>query len=679
VTPRAQRWIRAGVWIVLVVPALYQLVLLGTAIAGRVGYPYDLEWMEGGMLHHAMRLRAGYSIYPPPSIEFIPYLYTPLYPGLLAVFGGVFGLGYTLGRMISVLSLIGIAAVGAASIASPRFRHVSRATAWSGVVIALGLFAAIYPYVEGWYDLVRADTLFLFMVTGGLAAAAHWTTAGTDWSGHIRVAAVAAILALSFFAKQTGIFYVALGAAIVVAINWRRITAYIVVAGVIGLGFTGILSAATNGWFWTYIREIHSAHDFNMDRFWKSFGNILGHFPAMTIIVVITLGVVGYTWLRPPAAGSRRELPRQARPFLLWTSAFAVSTLVGAIGWGTEFAHFNAYMPAFLHGALATGAAIPALAACIGILFGAERRVAIAIDLVPMAAAIALGVTLYSARWSPRAFVPTDADVAAGNRLIGHLATLEGDVWMPSHPWYLVLADKTPHVHRMGIKDVTTRQTRVVAGLDDALSSHRFGALVFDDRDLFLELPQIQQYYRPAQRLPADERPRLYTGAKVVPNSIWVPAVPAVPPSGATTLFDFETAGWDRWTRSGAAWGPSPVAEPQPGQDLVIGATGRRFATSIIGGDVATGRMTSPSFPIKGAKISLKLGGLSDTTKLRVELWVDGGIVKTAAVPLPGGDTLRTVTWDVTELSGKDGTLVLVDDSTEGHLDVDDVWIWANP
>ena len=40
---------------------------------------------------------------------------------------------------------------------------------------------------------------------------------------------------------------------------------------------------------------------------------------------------------------------------MLWTAAFAVSTLVGAIGWGTEFARFKAYMPAFLHGAFAAG------------------------------------------------------------------------------------------------------------------------------------------------------------------------------------------------------------------------------------------------------------------------------------------------------------------------------------
>lgn len=668
-----RRMLTLAGWTVLGAAGAYQLVLLAIAIGGRVGYPYDLEWMEGGMLHHALRLQTGHPIYAPPSIDFIPYLYTPLYPALLAALGGVFGLTYTLGRMLSVLSLLGIGVVAATSLAGERYRHYSRGPAWAGVVLALGLFAAIYPFVEGWYDLVRADTLFLFLVTAGLAALPRWAVTGEGARGHARIAAGAAILALAFFCKQTGIFYVALGGAVVAVVAWRRAPIYVAVSAALGLGGTAMMNAATHGWFWTYVSRIHRAHDFNMDRFYKSFGNILWHFPALTIVVVIGLGVVGVTWLRT------RELPTQAHPLLLWAATFVVSTLVGAIGWGTEFAHFNAYMPAFLHGALAAGAAIPAIAACAPILYGSRPHARLVEHGAPAVLALALAITLVRAGWDPARFVPTTADRAAGDRLIAHLQSLDGEVWMPSHPWYLVLAGKQPHVHRMGVKDVTTRQTRIVEGLDDALHSRRFSAIVFDDRDLFLELPQLYQYYRPSTKLPADERPHVYTGARVVPDSIWVPAVPATPPAGAKVVFDFEAPTWDRWTRSGPAWGDGPISEPLPGQDLVLGATGVRFADSMHGGDAATGRITSPAFAIDGARITMKLGGGSDTTKLRVELWVDGAIVKTASVPLPAGDTLHTVTWDVAELAGKQGTLVLVDDAADGHLDVDDVWMWSNP
>ena len=330
-------------------------------------------------------------------------------------------------------------------------------------------------------------------------------------------------------------------------------------------------------------------------------------------------------------------------------------------------------MPAFLHGALAAGAALPALAACARIL---RPDIELAGHAAAAVAGLALGLTLIHARWQPRVFMPTTRDVAAGDKLIARIRALDGEVWMPSHPWYLVLAGKQPHVHRMGVKDVTTRQSRVIEGLDDALKTHRFGALVLDDRDLFLELP-LAQYYRPALKLPADERPRVYTGARVVPDSIWVPAVPAKPPAGAKVVFDFEQATWAGWQRSGPAWGDGPVAESRPGQDLVLGATGQRFATSMQGGDAAVGRVTSPPFALDGARLTIKLGGGTDATKLRVELWVAGQIARTGSVPSLGGDQLHDVSLDLGDLRGQQATLVLVDDSPASHLDVDDVWLWS--
>jgi hypothetical protein len=654
----------------LAAPGLYQVALLAIAIGGRLFYPYDLEWMEGGLLHHALRIQTGHGIYTAPSVDFIPYLYTPLYPALLAVLGEIFGVTYTLGRLVSVFSLVGIAAVAMFSIAGKRFEHPSRSIAVAGAVLGLGLFAAVYPYVEGWYDLVRADTLFLFMVTVALAALPRWAKLDEGLRGHARIAAGAAILGLSFFCKQTGVFYVGLGGAIVAVIAWKRAFTYIAVAGVLGLGGTAAANAATHGWFWVYVSKIHRAHDFNMDRFWRSYGYILWHFRALTIVVVIALIATLVVAIRT------RALPKQCQPLLLWSSAYAVSTVVGAVGWGTEFAHFNAYMPAFLHGALAAGAALPALAACARIL---RPDIELAGHAVAAVAGLALALTLIHARWQPSKFVPTDADVAAGDKLIARIRALDGEVWMPSHPWYLVLAGKQPHVHRMGVKDVTARQSRtpgqIIAGLDDALKTHRFSALVLDDRDLQLELP-LAQYYRPALKLPPDERPHVYTGAKVVPDTIWVPAIPAKPPAGAKVVFDFESPTWGAWQRSGPAWGDGPVAESQPGQDLVLGATGKRFATSMFGGEAAIGRVTSPPFTLDGARMTIKLGGGTDATKLRVELWVDRQLARTTSVPSLGGDQLHDVSIDLGDLRGKQATLVFVDDSPTSHLDVDDVWLW---
>lgn len=505
-----------AVWGTLAVPAVYQLALVITAIAGRIAYPYDLEWMEGGMLHHALRIQGGHGVYVAPSIEFIPYLYTPVYPAVVALAGKAFGISYLVGRAISVLALVGIAATAVVSLAG-RTRDPAR---WCGALFALGLFAAAYPHLDGWYDLARADTLFLFAATAGIAALPYLATTGSGIGGHARVAVAAAVLVFAFFCKQTGLFYVGFGGAVIAALRWRRTGTFVAVAGALGLGLCGLMNAISDGWFWIYVSKIHRAHDFSMDRFWRSFGNILWRFPALSIVVLVGAIAVAIT------AMARKPLPVGTRPFLLWSAAFAVSIVVGAVGWGTEFAHFNAYMPAFLHGAFAAGAAIAVIGGCAASWLANERAAGIAAALT----AVALAYTCAHNRWDPQRWMPTPRDVQAGDRLIWRLASETGEVWMPSHPWYLVLAGKAPHVHRMGIKDVTTRQTRTIAGLDDALSARRFSAIVMDNRDVVLELPQVTAHYQRARYLPDNERPRLYSGARVVPDSVWLPRLPTYHP-----------------------------------------------------------------------------------------------------------------------------------------------------
>src|SRR5690348_1839440 len=100
---RASKIVRALA--VLVAACAYAVV--AWLFVRRLFYPYDLEWMEGGMLCHALRLLEGKPIYAAPSVDFIPYLYTPLYPALLAALGRVVGLGYLLARLVSIGSFAG--------------------------------------------------------------------------------------------------------------------------------------------------------------------------------------------------------------------------------------------------------------------------------------------------------------------------------------------------------------------------------------------------------------------------------------------------------------------------------------------------------------------------------------------------------------------------------------------
>jgi len=710
-----RRWAPWVAWIAIGGPALAQIVLMAIAIGGRFAYPYDLEWMEGGLLQHAHRIADGQGIYGPPSVDFIPYLYTPLYPGILAVLGSMFDLTYQLGRAISIAALLGIGALAASILIGATRSSTApvRAASLGGALLALGLFAASYPYVEGWYDLVRADTLFLFLATAGLSMAHRTARIGTGYEGHGRTAAAAAVLAMSFFCKQTGVFFVAAGGIIVLVANWRRAPTFAVTAGILGLGGVGLLQRASGGWFWTYAFEVHQAHDWNVDRFWMSFGNVLWRYPAASIVIALGLGVVAACALR------RRRVTSEARTFLVWVFVYAVSTVTGAIAWGTEFAHFNAYMPALLHGALAAGAAIPALITCGRLLIddserelaaplptpewtapSADRtapitraasesileptrrraeRLAIAAHAAGAVAGVAIAAQLAAAWWHPGRFIPRGSDRRAGDALIAHLAQLEGEVWVPSHPWYAHLAGKRMYVHRMGIKDVTVRKPRPIAGLDEALRRHYFAAIVLDNRDLHLhgELAALNRWYQEDDVLPRGEQPRTVTGATVHPASIWIPAGPPKLPPGGSVIFDFEDAppGWEGWTAEGGAWGGGSVGGALPQQGPVRRAGGKRWITSMHGGDAATGALTSPGFLITSRHLRLRVGGGTDPA-LRVELLVDGIVVRTVSPPPPASERFRDVELEVAGLAGRVARLCFVDGGVGawGHLNVDEIW-----
>jgi hypothetical protein len=629
--------IRRLLYLVAAAPALVQLALLVWAVAHRVAYPYDLEWMEGGLLNHAQRLADGQSIYPPPSVDFIPYLYTPLYPALLAALGRVVGLGYTLGRALSIASLAAVLALGAREILAAR-----RPIAWIGAACFGGFVAATYPWVEGWYDLVRGDTLFLALATAGLVALRAWAARPAG------VAAAAALLALSFFAKQTGVLLVAAGGGALLVLNWRALPIYVAVAGGLGGGGSYLLNRATNGWYWIYIFGVHQQHDTNADRFGRSFLYQFGHFPIMTALIAGSLVAVLVAWRR---TGRR---PAGAGVFLYWSAMFAAGTVIGALGWATQWAHWNAYIPAMTFGAIAAGAALAPLADTT--------------QLGPSAVA-AVAAQLAFVRWSPAPLVPTAADRAAGAQLIARIAAIPGEVFVPSHPWYARLAGKSrTFTHRMGLLDVTYKGSYRVEGLEDALKRGRFAAVIVDDRMQLWELPGLNEGYRLDSRIGA--APRVVSGAQTVPHDLWVRTAEPPPPPGTRVDFDFESGTYAGWTVTGTAWGAAPV-HSAPG---VLGWRGRFFASSNGAGDRPTGTLLSAPFTIAGTMMSLRVGGGSGKgTRVELRDAASGAVLRTASGTR--SFAMLPVVWDVAPLRGRSARIACVDDDSGpwGVLWVDDI------
>src|SRR5262245_23645131 len=73
----------------------------------RVRYPYELEWMEGGIVPPIQVVRAGGPLYREPSLDFTPFIYAPAYYYVCALTSLVTGVGYFAPRLVSLLSILG--------------------------------------------------------------------------------------------------------------------------------------------------------------------------------------------------------------------------------------------------------------------------------------------------------------------------------------------------------------------------------------------------------------------------------------------------------------------------------------------------------------------------------------------------------------------------------------------
>jgi hypothetical protein len=175
---------------VLVGAAAAAAVLTYLAIAlNHLRYPFELEWIEGGMVDAVRRVAAGQRLYAKPTMDYVAFIYGPLWFYVAAAFAKVFGVGFFSARLVSVLSSIGVMALVA--------RFVRREG--GGLLPALlgaGLYAGTYSLACAFGDLARVDALSVLLLVAGLYARRFGASSRSQ-------AAAGALFALAFFTKQS--------------------------------------------------------------------------------------------------------------------------------------------------------------------------------------------------------------------------------------------------------------------------------------------------------------------------------------------------------------------------------------------------------------------------------------------------------------------------------------------
>jgi len=681
--------------------AVTWVLVLAVVFLWRWSFPLELEWMEGGMLHQARRIQLGLSPYPPPSPDYVPFLYTPLYSVVVAGLGFVFPLGYPLGRAVSILAWV---AVSVALWRVVRGEGKPRAHAW----VAVGLAQAGYVFAFRWLDLARPDTLTIALVVWALLLLRH---SGPRPS---RAIGAGVLMALAFWTKQTTAVFVIASGLGALLVDWRRLPIYAGTIAVIDGGGMLLGNALTEGWLWTYVYELHQAHAFNRERFTtKTWGMFLHAWPAVMLVV---LGLVSAGLARLPARLRERFGPRSpspatadakaeaeadpvrgARALAYWSLMAAAGLLASALGYSTQWAEPNAFIPGVVLGALAFAVALPTR----------PRAEAWSLALVALQLLLCLLVEpLYhpvqtrglaglgqSYAWQdPWRTLPRPADWERARALRATLEAAPGEVLALHRPWWSVLAGGEGHVGSMGITDVGPEaRAAIEAELRAAVGEQRYAQVWLEGEPPRWLARDLLRGYRVEQRRHGQQRVRPHSGymsdaGMVTPyrrdQLLLVPKGPRLAPPRTEVIADFESGTLDGFTAEGVAFRrplrrlPSPPPVPGPyGGEFLLSSAGPR-------GDLRlTGEAVSAPFALPAhGRVELLLGVAGRGPRgLRVWLEEQGGAGRTVRLPVPAAlNALAPVRWAIEpDWAGAQLRVRLGDDSPAAALYVDDLWVVA--
>ncbi len=458
----------------------------------RIGYPYDLEWMEGGMVTHSLRLLRGRSLFGPPSVEFIPYIYQPFYSVVVALIGHWVGLSIPLARGVSVVSTWVVAGL--------LFRTVQRETGSVRAAVAgVGLLFALYSVTGYWYDLARVDTLFMALVFGALYVGKYH--AGR-WQS---VLLVVVLMVAAYFTKQTALLFVPLAFPLLASHKRSHGLAFLLGTVLIVTVLTLVIDQATDGWYTYYVRDVVASEPVNWARiqggFWsKAAGDVPFLLAGLVLMAVWDL-----------SGRSVREVAGAC-----WYLATAAGLVSGVLSYSWQGGFDNNFLPFYLFGI------IPAS----GALAWAWNRGGARWSFV---ASWALLAQFFMLAYNPVAQVPTDEEVADGERLISLLAGSAGPVLIPEHPWYAVLAGKEPSYHSMALEDLRHKQKGMwPEDLRERLREGYYDLVVISwdpkRRSLGNYPPELRRYYERDQVLRFKGRAMgSYVGTWARPSLVYRP------------------------------------------------------------------------------------------------------------------------------------------------------------
>lgn len=405
---------RGALRLVVVAAAVASVAVYAYVALSRMWFPYDLEWIEGGVLQHVERAEAGHALYRAPALDFTALLYAPLYYYVCAALGPLFDIDLTLLRAVSFAASLGCMALAYVLV---RYETASRAAG----VVAAGLFAACYDLSGGWLDLARVDSLFLLLLMAALVI--------TRFGERRRDAVAAAVLlVLATYTKQQAVVAVpALFLFLLLARRDRSLAFTFGATAVAGLAAVYVAAeVATDGWFSYYFVELAGQHPWATEYIRLFFTEDL----EQVIPALLVCGLVIWRWWG-----------EDERERLLFYVPLGLALAGGSyLSRVHEGGYPNVVLPTYLFIAILAAIAL-------GTSFGGRRWVAL---LVPVALVAQFALLAYD----PGKYIPSDAEEERSDRAVAAIRALGGDVYVPSYPIYARRAGMRTYVHTAAALDV---------------------------------------------------------------------------------------------------------------------------------------------------------------------------------------------------------------------------------
>lgn len=409
-----KKYLPFAVWIF----SVYSIIALFYIAVFQIPFPFPLEWIEGPMMDHIIRILDGKPIYTAPSIDFVPSPYTPLYFYISAAFCSIFGISLSVLRTISAISTL--------SIIITLFLWAKKETSSNTAgIFASGLFASTYMLSSNWFFLARNDMLAvaLFM----------WSAYLLRFSASKRALFYSGILIfLSIMTKQSGLV-LATGLFVAgVFIHKKNIIFFALSLFPLLLFSIMLLNELTYGWFWYLTFEMPAHHGVIPTRFLSFFTEDI--FQKRLPLFILTVAFIVFTL---------KTLKKSESLFYFFlTGSILCATYLGRIKVGGAA---NVFIPFYITGALFTAVLL---------------KIALSKNRILIILVIAISVQLVLAAFNPIRYKPSSKIIKQSKQLLDIVKKSKGDTIILPSGYIAYLAGKSPSAHTCLINDMLSNKER---------------------------------------------------------------------------------------------------------------------------------------------------------------------------------------------------------------------------